>query len=326
MTKDAVLKLLRQNSDTYISGAAIGRQLSVSRTAVWKAMEQLKREGYEIKSVPNRGYRLSSGSDVLSEEGIMRYLKDPRVQIRCFQTISSTNTVLKTIASEGAPGGLALIAGQQTNGRGRMGRSFYSPSDTGLYLSLLLRPELVASDVTGITACAAVAVALEIEELSGQKASIKWVNDVFVGGKKVCGILTEASIDCETGLIHYLVIGIGINTAVPEGDFPEDLQGIAGAAFREKIPDLRCRLAAGVLDRLMMYAQDLTDDQIYEEYKKRSLVLGMPINILSAGKEPEPAVVLDLDRDYALVVQCEDGSVRRLNSGEVSVRIMEEKR
>ena len=321
MTKDAVLDLLKQNTDKYISGAEIGRRLSVSRTAVWKAVEQLKEAGYQIESVSNKGYLLSSNSDVLSEEGIMRYLKDPRLQIRVFPSITSTNTVLKAKAAEGAAAGLVLLAEEQTDGRGRMGRSFYSPSHTGLYMSLLLRPSMPAADITGITASAAVAVAQEIEQLSGQKASIKWVNDVFVQDKKVCGILTEASIDCETGAVHHLVIGIGINTALPEGDFPEELREIAGTAFGgDPIPELRCRLAAGILDRLMAYADDLTSEMIFREYKKRLLVLGRPIYILSVGKAPEPAVVLDLDRDYSLLVQREDGSVQRLNSGEVSIR------
>ncbi len=321
MTKEAVLEVLRTHTDVCISGAEIGRQLSVSRTAVWKAVEQLKKEGYRIESGPNRGYRLLPDSDVLSEEGIRRYLIHDSLQVRVFPSISSTNTVLKQLAAEGAPEGLVLAAGEQTAGRGRMGRQFYSPPDTGLYMSLLLRPSMPAADVTGITACAAVAVAQTIEEFSARPAEIKWVNDVFVGGKKVCGILTEASVDCETGMIHYLIIGIGINTAVPQGDFPEELQAVAGAAFNgEKIPELRCRIAAGVLDKIMHYVQDLSGEEIYREYKKRSFLLGRPINILTAGSEPEPAHVVDLDRDFALIVRCENGETRRLNSGEVSVR------
>ena len=202
-----------------------------------------------------------------------------------------------------------------------MGRQFYSPPDTGLYLSLLLRPSMAAADSTAVTACAAVAEAQTIEEFSSRPAEIKWVNDVFVGEKKVCGILTEASIDCETGMIQYLIIGIGINTAVPRGNFPEELRAVAGAAFSgEKIPELRCRIAAGVLDRIMFYAKDLSNEEIFAEYKRRSFLLNRPISILAAGRDPEPVVAVDLDRDFALVVRCADGSVRRLNSGEVSVR------
>lgn len=323
MIKDEILDILWQNPDTYVSGAELGRRLTVSRTAVWKAIEQLKNEGYRIESGTNRGYRLSSVSDVLSAKGIERYLKTPGLSIKVYPTITSTNTVLKTMAAEGAPAGLVLAAGEQTGGRGRLGRSFYSPSGSGIYMSLLLRPHMAAADVTGITACAAVAVAQEIERLSGREAAIKWVNDVFVDGKKVCGILTEASVDCESGMILYLVIGIGINTTLPGKGFPEELRDIAGAAFGSghPVPDLRCRLAAGVLDRLTAYCADPAAQTIYEEYKKRSFVLGKPICILAAGQPSEPAEALDLERDFTLVVRCGDGQIRRLNSGEVSVRI-----
>lgn len=321
MTKDAVRKLLWQNADSYVSGAELAKKLAVTRTAVWKAIEQLRAEGYAIESVTNRGYRLSSKSDVLSEEGLRRYLQNPAVTPRVYASISSTNTVLKTMAAEGAPEGLALIAGEQTAGRGRMGRSFYSPADSGLYLSLLLRPKIPAAEAVRITAAAAVAVCEAIEELSGLETQIKWVNDVLVAGKKVCGILTEAALDCESGQLNYAVVGIGINTAVPAGDFPPELRQIAGAIFgEEKPPELRCRLAASVLDRLMDCYARLEDPVVFENYRRRSLVPGKPINILAPGKEPEPALALDLAPDFGLLVRLPDGSTRKLNSGEVSVR------
>ena len=193
MTKEDLLSLLWQNADAYIAGEELARRLSVSRTAVWKAIGQLRETGYNIESVSNRGYRLLSESDVLSEEGIRRHLKHQELKLQVYKTITSTNTVLKSLAAEGAPAGLVLIAEEQTAGRGRMGRSFYSPADSGLYLSLLLRPNVSAVEATRLTACAAVAVAETIEELSGRPAQIKWVNDIFVDGRKVCGILTEAS-------------------------------------------------------------------------------------------------------------------------------------
>lgn len=322
MTKETILEYLWEHADDYVSGAEIAKRLSVSRTAVWKGIEQLREQGYLIESVTNKGYRLSSKSDVLSLAGVRRYLKDSRLQPRVYSRITSTNTVLKTLAEEGAAEGLALIAGEQTAGRGRRGRSFYSPPESGVYMSLLLRPRLLAEDATRITACAAVAVAEVLEELSGLHTRIKWVNDVLIEGKKVCGILTEASVDCESRMVNYLIVGIGINTSLPAADFPEELRGIAGAVFGEsRPPELRCRVAAGVLDRLMAYADHLENRSYFEEYKKRSLVLGKPINILAAGREPEPAFALDLDPDFALVVRCADGSLRRINSGEVSVRM-----
>ena len=321
MTKDSILELLWQNADSYISGAELARQVGVSRTAVWKAIKQLREEGYAIDSVTNRGHCLSSDSDVLSEEGIRKYLRNRDLNLQVYRSISSTNTVLKTMAEEGAKEGLCLIAGEQTAGKGRRGRSFYSPPNSGIYLSVLLRPALQAVDATSITACAAVAVAEAIESLAPVKAEIKWVNDIYVDARKVCGILTEASLDCESGQVNYLIVGIGINTRVPASDFPEELKNIAGSAFGDQpIPQLRCRLAAGVLDRLITYYTNLTDKAWFDEYRRRSMVLGKEINILAPGKEPVPAVALDLDPDFALIVRTENGELRRLNSGEVSIR------
>ena len=321
MTRDALLAILWQNADSYVSGEELARRLLVSRTAVWKSISKLREDGYEIESVPNRGYRLRSASDVLSVDGIVRYLRHRELKIQVYKSISSTNTVLKGLAAEGAQAGLALVAGEQTAGRGRMGRSFYSPADSGLYLSLLLHPALPAAEAVRLTACAAVAVAESVEELSGRAAGIKWVNDVYIDGRKVCGILTEASLDCESGMMRYVVIGIGVNTHVPAGNFPEELQGIAGAAFGgEQIPELRCRLAAGILDRLMDYTAKPDDPAIFEAYKKRSFLLGQEINILYPGKAPVPAVAVGLDEDYSLLTRLGDGSVKKLSSGEVSVR------
>ena len=192
-------------------------------------------------------------------------------------------------------------------------------------MSLLLRPALPAADATGITACAAVAVAEAIESLAPVNAKIKWVNDIHVDERKVCGILTEASLDCESGQVNYLIVGIGINTRAPTEDYPEELRSIAGAAFGDKsIPELRCRLTAEVLNRLMEYYEHFREKGWFEEYRRRSLVLGRPINILTAGREPEPATAVDLDRDFALLVRMKNGELRRLNSGEVSIRPRED--
>ena len=321
MTKDDLLALLWQNADSYISGEELAKRLSVSRTAVWKAIGQLRDAGYSIESVPNRGYRLLSESDVLSEEGIRRHLRHQELELKVYKTISSTNTVLKALAAEGAPAGLALVAGEQTAGRGRMGRSFYSPADSGLYMSLLLCPAMRASEATRLTACAAVAAAETLEELSGRETQIKWVNDIMMEGRKVCGILTEASVDCENGMLRHVIIGLGINLRAPRGGFPEELREIAGAAFGAgSPPELRCRLAAGILDRLMDTAGAPGDPAVFRAYRRRSLVLGQAINILSPGKAPVPARALELLEDYALLVRLPDGSTQRLSAGEISVR------
>ena len=160
-----------------------------------------------------------------------------------------------------------------------------------------------------------------VEEMTGRRAQIKWVNDVLLDGKKVCGILTEASLDCESGLMNHVIVGIGVNALAPVGGFPEELRDIAGAVFPERtLPELRCRLAAGILDRLWAFCKALPERDPYEQYRARSLVLGQNVDLLSPGKEPVPARVLDLERDYALRVELADGSLRRVQSGEVRVR------
>ena len=259
--------------------------------------------------------------DVLSAEGITRHLKNRTLQVEYYPVISSTNTVLKERAAAGAPHGLVLAAGEQTGGRGRMGRKFFSPADTGLYMSLLLRPERSAAETTMLTAAAAVAVAESVEALSGRKTEIKWVNDVLIAGKKICGILTEASVDWKTGLVDYAVVGIGVNTRLPSGDFPDELRETAGAVFRDgEIPELRCCLAAAILDRLTELCAAPDSEECYRAYRDRSSVLGREINILLPGKEPGSAHVLDIERDYALLVRLTDGTLQRVNAGEVSIR------
>ena len=322
MTKEKVLALLQAHPDQFISGQDLAASLQLSRTAVWKAVSQLRSEGYPIQSVPRNGHRLSSESDVLSESGIRRYLANRDLDLRVFPTISSTNTVLKQMAQQEAPAPLALVAAAQTAGRGRMGRSFYSPADTGLYLSLLLRPDLPVMEATALTACAAVSVAEALESLADLKIGIKWVNDLFLDGRKICGILTEAGLEGETGRMSYVVIGIGINLRTPEGDFPAEIQKIAGPAFgKEPLPDLRNRLSALILDRMLDYAARPGDPAILEGYRRRSLVPGKEIQILAPGKEAESALALAIEQDYALRVRMPDGTERLLRTGEISIRM-----
>lgn len=321
MTKDRVLDSLRSSGGSYVSGGALSAELSLSRTAVWKAVEQLRAEGFVIESAPKKGYRLLSGGDALTESGVRAYLRRRDLDLRVYKSISSTNTVLKQLAESGEAEGTVLLAEEQTAGRGRMSRSFFSPPRSGLYMSLLLRPHLSAQLSTRITACAAVAVAEAIEELTGCRAEIKWVNDVLVDGKKVCGILTEGSIDCESGLMHYAIVGIGINIRPPEGDFPAELRQIAGALpAAPDGEDLRCRLAAAVLDRLMDLYEQLPEGDCYEAYKSRSCLIGRQINILPLEGEPVPATAIDVEPDFSLRVRLADGTETCLSSGEVSVR------
>ena len=261
--------------------------------------------------------------DELSAEGVRRYLRHTELRVEHVSSITSTNTVLKARAAGGAPHGLVLTASRQTQGRGRLGRQFYSPADTGLYMSLLLRPERPVEELGRLTACAAVAAARTVERLSGERTQIKWVNDVLLHGRKICGILTEGSVSADERL-EYAVVGVGVNLHPPEGDFPPELRGVAGSVFgREIIPDLRCRTAAGILDELMDLYADLESPACLEEYKSRSCVLGKEIWLLQPGQKPIPALAVDVEADYALMVRLSDGTLKRVSTGEVSLRIRE---
>ena len=215
---------------------------------------------------------------------------------------------------------VSMVAAAQTAGRGRRDHTFFSPPDTGLYLSFLVRPQLSAKDALLLTTCAAAAVALAIEDCAGVPAEIKWVNDVFCRGKKVCGILTEGALDLETGGLQYAIVGIGVNCFPPEGGFPEDLPE-AGSVFAERPQGIegRSQLAGAILNHFFEFYPNLAQRPFFEDYRKRSLVLGKEITVLE-GNQTRTALALDLDQDFSLRVREADGTERTLSSGEVRVR------
>lgn len=319
--KQQILKLLEENRGEYINGEEIASKLFVTRSAVWKAIKALKKEGYRITAVTNKGYCLLPDNDIVSLESIVPYLKGEAstFTLKVYQSVTSTNTLAKELAGQGAKEGTVIIAREQTEGRGRLGRSFYSPASTGIYLSLILRPKLALEDSIQITTAAAVAVAQAIEQVAGVSTSIKWVNDIFIGDKKICGILTEASINFESGILEYAVVGIGINLSTK--DFPKELQGIAGSIFTEKPTDtpITSILIAEVLNQIAFRMHSLTSKEYLEEYRKRSFLLGRDILVLK-NNQAIPAKAIDIDDKARLVVEYEDHTRESLSSGEVSVR------
>lgn len=320
--KDRLLPLLGDRGEDYLSGEDAARILGVSRNAVWKAVSALKEDGYDIEAVTNRGYRLRAGGDVLSSAEIEKNLTSIRgkLNIEVKKTVTSTNALLKEKASAGAPEGTVLIALSQTAGRGRFTRSFFSPADSGIYMSILLRPRISAENATLITTAAAVAVAEAAENLSGRKTGIKWVNDVLIDGKKICGILTEASLNIESGELDYAVLGIGLNVYEPEDGFPDQIKNIAGAIFKERGAGQKSRLAAAVLEGFFKYYESLSERSFLSAYKERCIVLGKQINVLSQDGS-RPATALDIDENCRLCVKYSDGSQTLLSSGEVSIKI-----
>lgn len=320
-TKEQLLTLFEQNKGQFFSGEALAERLSVSRTAIWKAVRKLRSEGYAIDAVPNKGYCLSPESDILSPQGIEQYLDKAcrSLALQVIPSVPSTNALVYELAAAGAPEGCVIIAQQQTAGKGRQGRRFFSPPDSGLYLSLLLRPKQASpSQALSLTTMAAVAVCEAIELVSGEKAEIKWVNDIFVRGKKVCGILTEASFQMESGFLDYAILGIGVNVFPPQEGFPEELSEIAGAVFSRPCSGGKNRLCAQILNRFMAYYQSPDAVDHVQKYRSRSFLTGKKVLVCRVGMQ-RPAMVEDIDEACRLLVRYEDGSREALFSGEVRI-------
>lgn len=320
-TKEKLLAYFESHRGEFYSGQQLAENLGVSRTAIWKGVQSLREEGYAIEAVTNRGYCFAEETDILSAQGISKYLTtSTKVDLTVLPVVTSTNTLLKEKANAGAKEGTCIIAGQQTQGRGRRQRAFYSPANTGVYLSLLLRPQArLLSQTAHITTMAAVAMCEAIESISEKTASIKWVNDIFLEQKKVCGILTEASLNMENGRMEYAVLGAGINVYLPQGGFPEKVREVATAIFDSPQQDAKNRLAAAFLQRFFAYYSDSTHRYV-EEYRRRCFVLGKPVQVWR-GEEKTDAYALDVDENCHLLVRYADGHEEALSSGEVSIRM-----
>lgn len=258
--------------------------------------------------------------DILSSEGIKQHLKTPQAwEISVFNSVSSTNLLAKEAALQGKSEGRVIIAESQTDGRGRLGRKFESPKDSGLYMSILLRPDLSPENAVLITAAAAVAVSDAVESLSGKPTKIKWVNDVIANGKKICGILTEGGINPENGKFSWAVLGIGVNVYEPQNGFRPEIKDIAGAAFSKEKSGLKNRLAAEILNIFEQLYNNLSSRSFFEGYRKRMLTIGKQVSVIRNDNKRK-ALCLDLDYDCRLLVEYDDGTSEYISSGEVSVR------
>lgn len=265
---------------------------------------------------------------VLSNQSVQNYLTPAaeKFHIEVYDTITSTNTVLKERAMAGEPENTVIIARQQTAGRGRLGRKFYSPADTGLYMSLLLRPDMPMEDALFLTTAAAVAVTNAIEAVSGKETAIKWVNDIFGEGKKVCGILTEAAPNLENGKLEYAILGIGVNLLPPKEGFPKELQQVATSILKQDaVNDVQSRLAAEILNQLALSFTHSQQQEILNVYRQKCFLIGKEVQILphTEAEQGEKALVLGIDDKVGLVVQLQDGTQKTLRTGEVSVRMTE---
>ncbi|MCL2420245.1 MAG: biotin--[acetyl-CoA-carboxylase] ligase [Defluviitaleaceae bacterium] len=318
-TKERTLALLEAKRGQTVSGEAIAAQLDISRSAVWKAVNGLKKDGYQIESSTNRGYCLRDDNNILSVAGMLPFLKQGGANIQVHQKVESTNIIARELAVKGAAHGTVIMADEQTAGRGRYGRQFFSPPGHGLYMSFVLDPSQLGVTTPGlITTYTAVVVCEAIEAICGISPKVKWVNDLFLRGRKICGISAEAVMDLESGIMQWIVVGIGINFTLPE--LPEALQAIVGAVYEGALPPVditRNRLAAEVINRLL--APPYSQKDIIERYRQRLFILGMQVRVEGAV-EPYEATVLDVDEMGQLLVRNGAGDVVTLSAGEISIR------
>ena len=311
-----------KETDDYLSGQEICERLNVSRTAVWKVIKQLETEGYEIEAVRNRGYRLRFLGDVLSQAELESSIDSEWAgkNILYFDETDSTNTEIKKAAEKDAPHGTLAVADYQSMGKGRRGRSWAAPHGVGIWMSLLLRPELPPTCASMLTLVAALAVADGIREVCDLEAKIKWPNDIVVNGKKVCGILTEMSTELEC--INYIVTGIGINVANHE--FPEEIRDVATSLYLETGKEVRrSQLIAAIMRAYEGYYDKFMENQnlksLMDVYNSRLANCGTQVRVLSPGNE-YTGMALGIDEMGELLVRTEDGKVCKVISGEVSVR------
>ena len=316
--KEKVLKQLMQANGEYCSGAMLADLFHVSRTAVWKAVEQLKGEGCCIEALTKKGYRLTNLSDLFCPQAFQDLVKDCRTgwQVRHLQVIDSTNNEAKRLASEGAAAGMVVLADRQTSGRGRMGKQFHSPAG-GLYFSVILRPQLPLMDMMALTACTAAAVHQALMEF-GIPTQIKWVNDLFLNGKKVCGILSEGEFSAELLRMEYMVVGIGINLR-KDPDLPEELQSIVTDLFTETEKHVdRTRLLAAILRQLERYIDGLPERTYLPVYTQNSCTLGHHVRVM-AERGLSTALAAGFSDDAGLIVVFPDGSREIIRTGTAQI-------
>lgn len=323
--KEEIINLLKQHKDNFISGEKISEKLGISRAAVWKHMKSIKEDGYEIESVSRKGYKLISSPDLLTFEEVNPYLNTNYIgkDIRYYNTIDSTNNKAKELGNSGAKEGTVVISEEQTGGRGRLGRTWVSPKFKGIWMSIILRPDIEPMEASKITQIGAAAVCMSINKL-GLKATIKWPNDIVLNKKKVCGILTEMS--GELNKINYIVMGIGINVNIESEDFPGDIKDIATSIKIESGDSVkRKELVSSILNNFEnLYEEFINSGTIKESLaicKENSALIGNDVKIIKRNEEVF-ARAIGLTEDGELIVEYNDGKVDKIVSGEVSVRGM----
>ena len=318
-----ILNALRAAGDSAVSGAELSQRLQVSRAAVWARIDDLRALGYDIEASPHRGYRLLSAPDVLHADDLISRLGQTRIigrDIRVFQETTSTNDVIDKLARDGVKEGVVVFAESQTLGRGRLGRKWVSPARQGLWFSVLLRPGLRPQEITRLTVASATAVRRAIESQTGLEPQIKWPNDILVHGKKVAGILTEMS--GELDHVKYVILGIGVNANLSQGDFPAELRRLATSLKAEwGRPISRPDLAVAILRELDHDYARLAAGQfaaVADEWEEHGATIGQAVEI-RIGERRLRGRAEALGEDGELLLRTEHGRLERIIGGDVTV-------
>ena len=318
--QELVLNILK-STDGYVSGAEIGERLGVSRTAIWKAISKLKAEGYNIEAVNNKGYHLIDDSDIINSQEIKDILETKLIgkNVVFYPEVSSTNDVVKELGENDGIEGTVVVAEKQTNGRGRRGRKWESEKGSGLWFSILLRPDIDPRNAPMITLIAGISVCVASRRVTGLPVTIKWPNDVIIDNKKICGILTEMS--SEIGNINYVVVGIGVN--VNSESFPDDISDIATSLKIESNKNIKRKVLLNEIlkefeNNYLDYIKDCDFSKFRDKYRELCSTINQEINVI--GRETYPATAIDINENGELIVEKSDGSREVVFSGEVSIR------
>ncbi len=320
-SKDQLLQYLKERKGNWVSGESLSNQMGVSRSAVWKHISKLKEEGYSIESAPKKGYLFRKASEMLLPYEIREGLETKLLgkgDIVYSKEIDSTNREAKDLADEGAPEGTLILSEAQIKGKGRKGRTWFSPPKGGIYISLILRPTISPVEAPKFTLLAAVAIAEALLSMTPLNINIKWPNDILVNGKKIAGILTEMSTEMDA--VNYIVVGLGLNVNTPK--FPYEIQGIATSILIETgkvFP--RVRLIQDYLQRYETYYEMVKKtgfDPIINRWKDLSNIIGKKVEVNVIGNQ-FIGEALDIDGDGALILRDDQGVFHRIISGDITL-------
>lgn len=320
-TDDRILELFKKNQDAYHSGEDISGSLGISRQALWKHIEKLKGVGYMIEAVPHLGYKLLKTPDKMLATEIKWNLKTKIIgkAVHFYESVGSTNNTAQALAEKGAPEGTIVIADRQTKGKGRLGRRWFSPAESGIYFSCILRPEILPNEVPKITLVAAVSAVKAIREFSGSKAFIKWPNDIIISDRKAGGILTE--LNAETDRVNFLIMGIGINVNTPKKTLPEGGTSIKAESKSSedfsRLPLIKILLS--FLDKEYAVFKKDGFSPVRNEFKSYSCTLGRDVKIRTSNKRKIFGKAIDVNKNGALVVKLSNGTKEVFLSGDVTL-------